>query len=96
MTFASYMPAKNGGPTADVTFRIIQDGYTDLITICSYTYDAGGDRDAGSELSKNIEIYRKDTMRECIVSFSLGKERFLKSTAIWYNKNIYSKKCQIR
>lgn len=33
------------------------DGYTDLITICSYTYDAGGDRDAESELSKNIEIY---------------------------------------
>lgn len=55
MTFASYMPAENGDPTADVTFRIIQDGYTDLITICSYTYDAGGDR---ADSFAEARIYR--------------------------------------
>lgn len=90
VTFASYMPAENGDPTADVTFRIIQDGgllmtlsgvsydnirkkqyflsvdaisfpdfnsdgYTDLITICSYTYDAGGDR---ADSFAEARIYR--------------------------------------
>ena len=80
VTFAAYTPEEDGEPTADVTFRVVQDGkllmtlygvaydnirenqyflsvdaiafpdfnsdgYTDLITIASYSHTAGADAD---------------------------------------------------
>ena len=38
VTFASYMPAENGEPMADVTFRVVQDGKL-LMTLSGLSYD---------------------------------------------------------